>query len=179
MAFSSQQLFMVERFLHLKRVARSGWTRHPIPESEIESVADHSFSMALLAWLFCPPELDRSRVLEMALVHDVPEIITGDLTPSQVTSQEEKNRSELLALDELAGSLERGSCLKELVREYQQQETAEARWVKSLDKLEMALQSRVYEARHGVDLQEFRDSAEPYLERIAMEWINREKIDPV
>ena len=169
---------MVERFLQLKRVCRRGWTRHPIPESDLESVADHSFTMALLAWLFCPPELDRLRVLEMALVHDLPEIITGDLTPSEVSDQREKNRLELLAIQELGGDLDRGACLQELVEEYQQQKTAESRWVKSLDKLEMALQSRVYEARHGCNLKEFRDSAEPHLEKIGLDWDNRERIDP-
>ena len=178
MAFSPHQLTLVERLLELKRVARTGWTRHPIPYAEVESVADHTFAMALLAYLFCPEDLDRGRVLEMSLVHDLPEIVTGDLTPSQVTCQEEKNRSELAALEELSGDLERASQLLELVEEYQQQRTPESRWVKGLDKLEMALQSRVYQRLHGCDLQEFRDSAEPYMRELNLDWINRERIDP-
>ncbi|MEC7946646.1 MAG: HD domain-containing protein, partial [Myxococcota bacterium] len=45
-------------------------------------------------------------------------------------------------------------------REYAAQQTDEARWVRQLDKLDMALQARIY-AESGADTAEFLRSAGP------------------
>ncbi|MFN7146928.1 MAG: HD domain-containing protein, partial [Myxococcota bacterium] len=62
----------------LKEVDRSGWTRIGVPHPE--SVAAHSWGVALLALLRCPPELDRHKLLAMAILHDLAEVRVGDLT---------------------------------------------------------------------------------------------------
>src|SRR5262245_57028480 len=79
------------RFLHragrLKATPRTGWIDRGVPVGEAESVADHSFRVALLAWLAAhlaaadDPALDVDRVLALALIHDLAEALTGDLTP--------------------------------------------------------------------------------------------------
>ena len=75
------------RFLHrvgrLKALPRSGWRHCGVPAGETESVADHSYRTAILAWLAAAshPELDRDRVLKLALVHDLAEALAGDPTP--------------------------------------------------------------------------------------------------
>ena len=67
----------------LKRTKRTGWLDRGVPAAETESVADHSFRVALLAWLAAPgePALDRDRVLKLALLHDLAEAVTGDEPP--------------------------------------------------------------------------------------------------
>src|SRR4051812_24153074 len=65
----------------LKRTARTGWLDRGVPPIEVESVADHTFRVALMAWLSAPMSLDRDRVLKLALLHDLAEATTGDLTP--------------------------------------------------------------------------------------------------
>ena len=45
-----------------------------------ESVAAHSWGMAMLALRLCPTHL-KYQVLSMCLVHDVAEIVVGDLSP--------------------------------------------------------------------------------------------------
>lgn len=152
--------------LRLKEVPRTGWTRYPIPLERVESVADHSYGLALLAWLLCPPDLDAGRVLELAMIHDLAEVRTGDLIPSQEVPKEEKEQAEESALLQLTQGLSRAERALRLLREYHGQESAEARFVKAVDKLEMSLQSLNYEDDFGLDLDEFRCSSRASLEEL-------------
>jgi putative hydrolase of HD superfamily len=66
----------------LKTLRRAGWLRIGLTDGE--SVADHSFGTALLALLLATDlDVDRDRVIKLALVHDLaesdPEV--GDITP--------------------------------------------------------------------------------------------------
>jgi putative hydrolases of HD superfamily len=155
------------RFFHLagrlKETARAGWRLRGIDRPE--SVADHSFRLALLALVLAPrsdPPLDAGRCVAMALVHDLAESIVGDITPYDGVTAEEKRRREeeaMRRLDSLAG----GAGLLELWAEYDAAETAEARFVKELDKLETAMQAAEYVqggAASAADLREFRESAD-------------------
>lgn len=160
---SPEQLEAAQRLLELKLLPRAGWTRYPIPAEEVESVAAHSYGVALLAMLFCPKGLDRLKVLEMALVHDLAEVATGDLTPHDGVEPEWKEARERDALRQLTARLPDAERLCSLAREYQQGMSPEARWVKASDKLDMALQSRLYESRGELNLEEFRRSARPVL----------------
>ena len=107
--------------------------------------------------------------MELALFHDLSEVVTGDITPHDGVSEAEKaNREERAELELLQG-LSHGDSALELCREYREQQTAEARWVKSMDKLEMYLQSLNYEREHPVELSEFRASAAGYLRDLAFD----------
>ena len=82
---------------HLKQLYRQGWLRRGVPKDRCESVAEHSFSVAMLAlWLadrVCAP-LDVNKALRMALLHDFGEIYAGDFTPADLISEDEKSRLE-------------------------------------------------------------------------------------
>ncbi len=146
-------------FLHLagrlKQTARAGWTLRGIERPE--SVADHTFRVCLMAMVLAPgadPPVDRARCLSMALVHDLAESLVGDITPYDGVAPEEKRRREhdaLIRLSALAGAPE----ILELWAEYDRAETAEARFVKELDKLETVLQAAEYEADGNTELAEF------------------------
>ena len=139
----------MREWLHLKHILRQGWVRAGVDAPE--SVAAHSWGMSVLAMHLCPPELDRMRVLEMCLVHDLPEIEVGDLTPHDDTSN--KSEDEHRAMERLAPQW------LDLFEEYEEQTTEESRFVKYLDKLDMALMARNYEESQGLDLSEFITSA--------------------
>lgn len=159
------------RLLSLKQVLRKGWTRH-LPITQVESVADHSYGVALLAWLLCPEALDRQRVLELALIHDLAEVVTGDLTPSDGVPAEAKKQQERGALAELLSCFTAQPRALELLEEYHREATAEARFVKAVDKLDMSLQSVAYQRCHEADLSEFRESARLRLEESGLrEWV--------
>lgn len=140
----------------LKALPRAGWVRQGVPAPE--SVAAHSFGVAWLAALLCPPELDRLRVLEIALLHDVPEVRAGDITPHDGVGRAEKRRLEAAAAAGLLGGLPRALAAW---AEYDAGQSPEARFVHELDKLDMGLQALVYARQHpGLALAELRASAD-------------------
>jgi putative hydrolase of HD superfamily len=143
--------------LRLKELARTGWVRAGVPAPE--TVAAHSWGVAWLALVLCPPGLDRGRVLAMAVLHDLGEVRTGDLTPTDGVPAEEKSAREARALAGLLAPLGNNAEMLALWREFEARSTPEARFVRACDKLDMALQARRYEALTGLDLREFLDSA--------------------
>ena len=139
--------------LGLKHVDRAGWLRVGVEAPE--SVAAHSWGVAWLALALCPASLDLRRVLAMAILHDLPEVRVGDLTPHDGVPRAEKHARERFA----AGALFAGRPdLLASWAEYEQHETDEARFVHALDKLDMGLQAAVYAAR-GANTDEFVQSA--------------------
>ena len=79
----------------MKHLDRAGWLRVGIENPE--SVAAHSWGLALLCLRLAPKELDLQRVLSIALVHDLPEVIAGDITPHDNISKKHKQKLELQA----------------------------------------------------------------------------------
>ena len=74
----------LKEILGLKNVMRAGWVRAGIDSPE--AVAAHSWGMSMLALKLTPPHLDLARVLSLCIVHDIPEVRVGDLTPHDDTS---------------------------------------------------------------------------------------------
>ncbi len=79
----------------LKDLYRQGWIKyHGVPKERAESVADHSYGVAMLALMMAVetrPELDAGRVALLALVHDFGEVGTiGDVTPHDGVSTKDK-----------------------------------------------------------------------------------------
>ena len=131
----------------LKRVVRSGWVRVGIENPE--SVADHSYRTAFLSMLLADLEgVDCEKALRMALLHDLAESMTGDLTPEEKRSLGgEYHRREMSAMRRILGELPRELAHRymKLWDEYQRGETPEARLVQMADRLEMVLQAFEYE----------------------------------
>jgi putative hydrolase of HD superfamily len=148
---------------HLKQLYRQGWLRAGISKKRCESVAEHIFGVAMLSWFAADawfPDLDRDRLIRLALVHDLGEIYTGDVIPADKMPVEEKHRSELESVQAVLGKLSRGEEYLALWEEYERGETEEARLVRELDRLEMALQALVYHSGGFTELDPFIQSAE-------------------
>ncbi len=142
--------------LRLKRIDRAGWLRAGVRAPE--SVAAHTWGLCWLICALCPPELDRGVALAIATVHDLAEVRVGDLTPYDGVDKAEKRAREERAITAMLAPLPGGAELLERWWDYELGRTAEGRWVKALDKLDMALQAAIY-AEAGIDTAEFVDSA--------------------
>lgn len=139
----------LREWLGLKDLPRTGWVRSGVRDPE--SVAAHSWGMAVLALHFAPKDLDMAKVLAMCIIHDLPEVRVGDLTPHD----EVRNKAELeaSAMSELAPEW------LGLFHEYESGHSEEAKFVKQIDKLDMGLQASIYQSRQELDLSEFTNSA--------------------
>ena len=145
----------------LKRIPRSGWVKVGIQQPE--SVADHSFRTSILSMIYSELEgLDELKVLKMALIHDLPEAIIGDLTPSRKTAEIEAKED--TAMNQILSLLpeRQRKRYRNLWNEYKKCETKEANAVRQLEKLEMALQAKEYEEAGSTkqSLERFFKSAE-------------------
>lgn len=150
-------------FNHLKQLYRQGWLQRGVPHARCESVAEHTFGVAVLALFLSAahlPDLDVSKVLRMALLHDFGEIYVGDITPADGMDREVKRRLEQQAVQQVLHKLPRGADYIALWEEYERGASHEAQFVRQMDRLEMALQASVYEHQGLADLSEFFTSVE-------------------
>lgn len=130
----------------LKTVTRSAYTS----TGDVESVAEHSWRLALMAILLAPqfPDVDQARLVRMCLVHDLGEAIGGDIpAPEQARRRAEgalegKSAAERRDLLTLVASLPQPlrDDIVGLWDEYEAAETPTAKLAKALDKLETILQ---------------------------------------
>jgi putative hydrolases of HD superfamily len=132
----------------LKLVKRAGWLKKVGVTSDRESVADHSFRMALMGLeRGLELGLDSSKIVRMCLIHDLAESVMGDRLPEEKYSQSWHRKEEDKIMHELlpnTGSLANKILLKDWV-ELSGAKTAEAKLVWKIDKMEMAFQARAYE----------------------------------
>jgi putative hydrolase of HD superfamily len=131
----------------LKRLPRTGWVESGVPDPE--SVADHSFRVALIALVLADAKgLDSLKAVRMALLHDLAEAETGDLTPVQKgTDPEASKRVEDEAMGRLLDKLPEAirGAYRDAWREFSEASTEEARLVRDADKLEMVIQASEYQ----------------------------------
>lgn len=113
--------------------------RTPVGDvSRQENDAEHSFSLALLAMVladYADVEVNIDRVIRMALVHDLIEIYAGDTYVYDKVAMETKAAREDAAAEKLFGMLptEQGREYEELWREFDAEETPDARFAACLD----------------------------------------------
>jgi putative hydrolase of HD superfamily len=149
-------------FNHLKQLYRQGWLRRGVPPERCESVAEHSFGVAVLAlWLAesYAPELDIGKVIRMALLHDFGEIYAGDIIPSDPVTTEQKAQIEVESITQVLGKLPLGESYVKLWQEFEAGASPEAQFVRQIDRLEMGLQAAVYRSQGMDNMQEFLLSA--------------------
>jgi len=133
----------------LKHIRRTGWVEAGVPDPE--SVADHVYRTVLLSMVLADTRgLDASKAVRMALLHDLPEAVTGDLTPRQ--KPRDHAAAEANAFHKVIGGLaeKQRSLYSELFSEYQEGRTSEAALVHAADKLDMVLQAYEYQ-ENGVE----------------------------
>ncbi|MFA6096269.1 MAG: HD domain-containing protein [Candidatus Paceibacterota bacterium] len=164
---------------HLKHLLRQGWPMRGIPEDKCESVGDHSFAVALLGMLIAKkyfPGLDMAKVIKMSLIHELGEIDGGDITPFDGIDKNEKHALEERGVRKIFADFPEGREYLELWLEFEENRSPEARFVKQIDKLEMAMQAAVYAKQYGKNLDEFIESAEEKIEdEKLMDLLNRLK----
>ncbi|PWI34389.1 phosphohydrolase [Vibrio albus] len=133
-----QQLALIMELDQLKSVLRR--TRVLSDEMRLENSAEHSWHVALMALLLeehANEPVDISKVVKMLLLHDIVEIDAGDTFVYDTVALQAQEEKELAAADRLFGMLpaDQGEALKAVWLEFEQAETAEAKFAKALDRI--------------------------------------------
>lgn len=175
-------LLKVYEFLsRLKELRRMGWVERGVEEAE--SVASHSYSVAFLTVLLADLRgLDVGEAARMALLHDLPEAVLGDLTPTMKKSIPNLEEREREIVESLAKNLppEVAELWLRAWSRYQKGEGETAKLIREVDKLEMGLQAAYYAGKYGAErLQDIYQTAwrmvrDPGLRRVLEEaWSRR------
>jgi len=141
---ASQARFLVE-VDRLKTVNRGN---RIADGSRRENTAEHSWHLAMFAlvlreWSVEP--VDIGRVVQMLLLHDLVEIECGDTPLFDVTGASTQAEREKLAADRIFRILpdDQGHKLRELWEEFEEAQTADARYAKALDRLQPIIMNHV------------------------------------
>ena len=156
----------------LKDMPRRGWLL--IGAKNPASIADHSFRMAIMAWVLGhkKKKVKLEKVIKMALIHDLCELYAGDITPydhgqlpknkkdwpeafdkwprfsksQKVKNFLKKQKREREALTKVTSKMP-DDIKKEIMnlwKEYDRGLTQEARFVRQINRLETLLQAFEY-----------------------------------
>lgn len=102
-----------------------------------ETDSDHTVMLTLVACDLAPQWMNRGRIAEFAMVHDLPEAYTGDTNTLTIdaagrAAKAERDRVAVLAMASQYGSF---TWLGATLLAYAKQEEPEARWVHVMDKV--------------------------------------------
>ena len=134
----------------LKNKIRSGWDeKHWNVKSErIESIAEHVYGTCILAISLDSEfkvDIDLEKVLKMLIIHEIGEVLIGDITPFDHITPDEKEAAEHKAMQDVLSSLFKKDELYSLLLEFDAHETNESRFAYMCDKLEADIQAKVYQ----------------------------------
>ena len=138
----------------LKNIIRTGWIDWKVKRKRIESVAEHIYGTQMLALAIYSEykyEIDIKKVILMLALHELEEIKIGDLTPFQIT-KEEKKKIGKKAVEDIIKNLNIKEDIDKIIDEFDERITKEALFAHHIDKLECALQCKLYDEENCVDL---------------------------
>ena len=126
--------------------------------------------------------VDREKLIKMAILHDLGEVVTGDLVWSRgeiidIKKRAEKEKLEREGIEKVFRTIGKSDEYKEIFEEMIARTSQEAKMFWQLDKLEMAFQALEYEKEQNKKLDEFFINADlqidsPPLRKILREIIN-------
>ena len=152
-------LKFLDHVMRLKLVPRSGWISYRINKHDVEPVSSHSYSVATIALTLSEmmrlrnQRINEEEVLRMALLHDLPESLTFDISKEYLTylgrkGSQLKTHLERRATSKILTALQNKSLtriFRTSFEEYRASKSLEARIVHCADGLDLLLQVIEYE----------------------------------
>ncbi|MBR3145971.1 MAG: HD domain-containing protein [Bacilli bacterium] len=147
------KLFLI--FDMLGDLKRSGAVQWKVKREKTEYVKDHVFDLIIITKLikpYLPKFVDIDKIIDYAIVHDLEEAITGDITGFEGVSKEEKNRVNKIAMDYLIDTYGDILTLNKLFNEFENSETIEAKILHMLDKISSSIPFMKYDNEELIDM---------------------------
>lgn len=134
----------------LKYKIRSGWDLNHwnINSDRLESIAEHVYGTCILAISIdseFESDIDLNKVLKMLVLHEIGEVLIGDITPFDKILPSEKKKREHDAIKNIVGDLVKKDEIIDLLLEFDEHKSKESIFAYYCDKLEADIQAKVYQ----------------------------------
>ena len=144
----------------LKEIPRTGWLNWGIDENRAEKVASHVYGTQILAfaiWSEFDIPVNIDRVTAMLAHHETEEPVIGDI-PLIHDLKKYKDEMGKIAVASITENMAKKNYVRDLVKEFEERQTPEAKFAKFIDKLECDLQSGLYGEEDLVDVNDQDDN---------------------
>ncbi len=138
----------------LKDTIRVGHKVWNVKRGRIESVAEHVYGTQMLAIAIYHQfnyDLDLMKIITMLAVHEIEEIVIGDLAFFQISNEEKLIEGKKACVKILENIISKDKILS-LIDEFNKRETKEAKFAYHCDKLECDLQVKLYDQEGCYDI---------------------------
>ncbi len=139
----------------LKNKIRQGSIYWNVTSNRRESIAEHVYDTCMLAIAIDSEydlKIDIKKVIEMLAIHELEEIIIGDITPFDNVSNEEKLKIGKKAVLDILNGMKKEQEYTKLTDEFNSRETKEAKFAYLCDKLDFDLQMKLYSDQGYINL---------------------------
>jgi len=171
----------IKYILNLRHIPRTGWLLRGVPPAIAENVADHIFLTSIIAMDIASRlsnmgiNIDVSKVLMMSILHDIPEVVTGDIVRYVKTRVEDYfSEIESEALETLGLQRYRG-----LYAELSNSASLEALVVKVADDIATILEGMRLVENGYTQVSEIVENVKAHLNRVISEKIPGEVRDSI
>jgi len=172
----------IKYILNLRHIPRTGWLLRGVPPAIAENVADHIFLTSIIAMDIASRlsnmgvvNIDTSKVLMMSILHDIPEVVTGDIVRYVKTRVEDYfSEIESEALETLGLQRYRG-----LYAELSNSVSLEALVVKVADDIATILEGMRLVENGYTQVSEIVENVKAHLNRVISEKIPGEVRDSI
>ncbi len=140
-----ESIKFLNKFKHIQRLSLIS------NKGRRESDAEHTWHLVMTVWMLSEQyekKIDINKAIKIALVHDLPEMLAGDVfAHADAQTKEQKKENEEKALTEIIVKLpiSFGNEIRELWNEYENRKSEEAKFVWLADKLMPRVQQELTE----------------------------------
>ena len=149
----------------LKRIRRTGWVMSNVADPETVAAHAHGATLITLLLLDMIDEpLDRAKALAMAVIHDLPEAVLGDVPTPATRHMPDgcKAEAESGILGDMIAGAAPAAGWRALWDEFVARESREALLVNDADKLDMFLQATIYGNNGHAETARFWEQVDHY-----------------
>ena len=152
----------------LKNKLRTGWVEIEISKERKESIAEHIYGSLMLAIAIDSEyklDLDMLKVLKMLSLHELEEILMPDYTIRSNITIDEKRKNGKKSVEKVVDGLIKKEDIINLLDEFNERESKEAKFCYLIDKIECDFQAKLYDLEGVMDFEKSKEDLEYYGDR--------------
>lgn len=162
----------------LKKVLRTGWLELKVSSERIESAAEHVYGCLVLAIGLegvYKLDLDMLKVMKMIIIKELKKVNLKETTTRDYLKPDYKEESLSDVITEITDGVLRHDEIVSLIKECEENQSKEARFVYQLSKIEADLQAKIYDLNGYMSMEDAKEDAKYFGEDLASEIIPQMK----